>query len=73
MKQYKVVAGPKNIDVGSGDIQSAFNVFADIINREVSGGWQYHSMENITVTQKAGCGRSATSTNFYMLIFEREA
>ncbi len=26
MKQYKAVAGPKNINVGKGDTQSAFKV-----------------------------------------------
>mgnify|MGYP000618127683 FL=1 len=39
MKQYKAVAGPKNVNVGKGDTQSAFNLFADIINREAAGGW----------------------------------
>ena len=52
MKQYKAVAGPKNINVGKGDTQSAFNTFAEIINREAAGGWEYHSMETITVTEK---------------------
>ena len=33
MKQYKAVAGPKNINVGKGDTQSAFNTFAEIIKR----------------------------------------
>ncbi|MBS7360487.1 MAG: DUF4177 domain-containing protein [Oscillospiraceae bacterium] len=55
MKQYKAVAGPKNINVGKGDTQSAFNTFAEIINREAAGGWEYHSMETITVTEKPGC------------------
>jgi hypothetical protein len=72
MKQYKAVAGPKNIDVGKGDLQAAFNTFADIINREASGGWTYHSMENISVTQKPGCFQKPTTTNYYMLIFEKE-
>ncbi len=44
MKQYKAVAGPKNINVGKGDTQSAFNTFAEIINREATGGWEYHSI-----------------------------
>lgn len=51
-KQYKAVAGLKNINVGKGDTQSAFNTFAEIINREAAGGWEYHSMEAITVTEK---------------------
>ena len=40
MKQYKAVAGPKNINVGKGDTQSAFNTFAEIINSEATGGWE---------------------------------
>ena len=33
MKQYKAVAGPKNVHVAKGDTQAAFNTFAEIINR----------------------------------------
>ena len=69
MKQYKVVAGPKNINVGKGDAQSAFNIFAEIINREAAGGWEYHSMETITVTEKPGCMQQPIPMNYYMLIF----
>ncbi|MCU7652038.1 DUF4177 domain-containing protein [Acutalibacter sp. LFL-21] len=72
MKQYKAVAGPKNINVGKGDTQSAFNLFADIINREAAGGWAYHSMETITVTEKPGCLQQAIPVNYYMLIFEKD-
>ena len=61
MKQYKAVAGPKNV-----------NVFADIINREAAGGWAYHSMETITVTEKPGCLQQAIPVNYYMLIFEKD-
>lgn len=72
MKQYKAVAGPKNINVDKGDTQAAFNLFADIINRESEGGWEYHSMETITVTEAPGCLQQATPTNYYMLIFVKE-
>jgi len=72
MKQYKAVAGPKSINVGKGNTQAAFNMFADIINREAVGGWEYHSMETITVTEKPGCMQQAIPLNYYMLIFERE-
>lgn len=72
MKQYKAVAGPKSINVGRGDTQSAFNLFADIINREAAGGWTYHSMETITVTEKPGCMQQPVPMNYYMLIFVRE-
>ena len=73
MKQYKAVAGPKNINVNKGDTQAAFNTFADIINREAVGGWEYHSMETITVTEKPGCMQQPIPTNYYMLIFVKEA
>lgn len=73
MKQYKAVAGPKNINVGKGETQSAFNTFAEIINREAVGGWEYHSMETITVTEKPGCLKQPAPTNYYMLIFVKES
>lgn len=73
MKQYKAVAGPKIINVNKGDTQAAFNTFADIINREAIGGWEYHSMETITVTEKPGCMQQPIPRNYYMLIFVKEA
>lgn len=72
MKQYKAVAGPKSINVGKGDTQSAFNMFADIINREANGGWEYHSMETITVTEAPGCFQQPVPMNYYMLIFSKD-
>lgn len=72
MKQYKAVAGPKNVNVNKGDIQSAFNLFADLINNEAVNGWTYHSMETISVTEKPGCFQQAVPINYYMLIFEKE-
>ena len=72
MKQYKAVAGPKSINVSKGDTQSAFNTFADLINHEAVDGWEYHSMETITVTEKPGCMQQAVPINYYMLIFVKE-
>lgn len=72
MKQYKAVAGPKSINVGKGDTQAAFNMFADIINREANGGWEYHSMETITVTEAPGCFQQPVPMNYYMLIFSKD-
>ncbi len=72
MKQYKAVAGPKNISVAKGDTQAAFNLFADLINKEAAAGWEYHSMETITVIEKPGCLQNAMPINYYMLIFARE-
>ena len=61
-----------NINVDKGNTQSAFSTFADIINREAQGGWSYHSMETIIVTEKQGCLSQPISRNYYMLIFEKE-
>ncbi len=72
MKQYKAVAGPKNISVAKGDTQAAFNSFASLINSEATNGWEYHSMETITVTEKPGCLQQPIPVNYYMLIFVRE-
>ena len=72
MKQYKAVAGPKSINVAKGDTQSAFDLFADIINREAAGGWEYHSMETISVTEKPGCFQQPIPISYYMLIFSKE-
>ena len=67
---YKVVPGPKNIEVKSGQADNAFAMFGDIINREAQAGWTYHSMETLSVTEKA-CFQ-ANTVNYYMLIFERQ-
>ncbi len=72
MKTYKAVAGPMSFSVEQGNTQAAFDSFAQIINREASGGWEYHSMETINVTEKPGCMQQATSANYYMLIFVKE-
>ena len=72
MKQYKAIPGPLSVNVSKGNTQSAFNLFADIINNEAAQGWEYHSMETITVTEKPGCGQQPTPCSYYMLIFAKE-
>ncbi len=72
MKQYKTVAGPQNVNVTKGNTQSAFNLFSEIINKEAADGWDYHSMETISVTEKPGCFQQPISSYYYMLIFVKE-
>lgn len=72
MKQYKAVAGPKSINVAKGNTQSAFDIFANIINAEAANGWEYHSMETISVTEKPGCFQQPVPTYYYMLIFVKD-
>lgn len=73
MKRYKTVAGPLRIGVSKGNVQGAFDMFASIINSECVDGWEYHSMETISVTEKPGCFfQQPTTTQYYMLIFQKE-
>lgn len=72
MKEYKAVSGPKNISVAKGDTQAAFTLFQEIINKESVSGWEYHSMETITITEKPGCLSQPMPLSYYMLIFVRE-
>lgn len=54
-KEYKVVAGPKIIQVDMGRSDHAFDTYTKIINDEAVHGWTFHSVENITVEEDKGC------------------
>ena len=76
--QYKCVPAPQNLVIDKrGDEEEAVRSFADIINLEANDGWNFHSMENIAVTQKPGClaalfGAKDSTTYFNMLVFSKE-
>jgi len=76
--QYKCVPAPKELIIDkNGSYDGAVRSFADLINKEANGGWIFHSMENIAVTQKAGClaalfGQKDSTTYFNMLVFSHE-
>ena len=72
MRKYKIVEGPKNIIVDKGNSEAALRLFEEIINKEVSQGWQYHSMETITITERPGCFQQPIARYSYMLIFYKE-
>ena len=59
MAQYKVVQGPKHINIGhDGNPREAINQFQSVIDRESSGGWELVCTHTIRVTQNAppvGC------------------
>lgn len=69
---FEKVEGPKNIIVDKKNSESALKLFEEIINKEVSQGWEYHSMETITITEKPGCFQQPVIRCSYMLIFYRE-
>lgn len=72
MKRYKIVEGPKNIIVDKKNSDAALKLFEEIINKEVSQGWEYHSMETITITERPGCFQQPVVRYSYMLIFYKE-
>ena len=55
MKTYKIIPGPKSINVERGSFTDATDTFASMINAEAQQGWEFHSLETISVTQKEGC------------------
>ena len=76
--QYKCVPAPSELVIDNkGSYDGAVRSFADIINREAKGGWNFHSMENIAVRQQPGClaglfGQKETTVYFNMLVFSKE-
>ena len=71
---YKAVPGPKVVSISGGNTREATDAFAGIINAEAQNGWEYHSMETITVQETTGCALQpqVVNTNIYMLIFSHE-
>lgn len=78
MGQYKCVPAPKQLVIEKkGDFEKAVSSFSYLINREISDGWKFHSMENIAVTEKPGCfsalfGQKEKTVFFNMLIFVKD-
>ena len=83
--KYKCIPAPEEITIDKGwDIteriknkEKAVRSFAELINREATHGWKFHSMESIVITEKPGCfgalfGRTSETTSFNMLVFSNE-
>lgn len=73
--EYKCIPGPSQLIVKSqADSATAVRSYADLINSEADDGWEFHSLESMTVAQAAGCGGGGDKTPpviFNMLIFKR--
>lgn len=78
MVQYKTVAGPASLMITRKESYAeAVKQYAAIIDREAVGGWRLFSIQEIPVTQKAGClaslfGAKDVTIYFNMLIFVKE-
>ena len=75
MYTYKTVPAPKALVVtGRGnDPDKAIRSYADVINSESVGGWEFYSMETITTQTPQGCfGGQTQIINHNMLVFRKE-
>jgi hypothetical protein len=78
MAQYKCVPAPMTLTIDSkSSMENAVKSFANIINENAVDGWEFFSLENISVTQKPGClgelfGGKPYTTHFNMLIFVKK-
>ncbi len=75
--QYKTVAGPIGLKIGSKEsYEKAVRMYADIIQNEAVGGWELAFIQEVPVIKKAGCimglfGSPDTQITFNMLVFKK--
>lgn len=72
--QYKTVPAPKVLSIKTEkETAAAINGFGDLLNQEAVDGWEFHSMQTITVSEAQGCSGSgqAKVTHYNMLVFHR--
>jgi hypothetical protein len=78
MTQYMCVPGPKTIVVNKiEDMDGAVVQFSDLINQHCANGWDFFSLEEITVADKPGClagllGAKEETRNYNMLVFKKD-
>jgi len=78
MVQYKTVAGPIGLTITRKESYAdAVKQYAQIIDTEAVGGWKLDCIQQIPVTQKAGClaglfGSGDVTVYFNMLVFVKE-
>lgn len=73
--EYKCVPGPRELVVKSAaDSAKAVASYADLINSEATDGWEFHSLETMSVSQAPGClsTKQEPPVLFNMLVFRRE-
>jgi hypothetical protein len=76
--EYKTVPAPKGITIDkNGSYDSAVRSFGDVINKEAQGGWELHSITELTVTKLPGfcasccCNKAPDTAHFNMFIFKK--
>lgn len=77
MSQYKCVPGPKNLVVNKiEDMDKAVVQFADLINGNCKDGYDFYSLEEVSVTRQPGClaglfGAKEMTVTYNMLVFKK--
>jgi len=75
--EYKTIAGPVALTVSKKDsYNQGVRTYADIIQSEAVGGWEFSHIQEIPVTKSPGClgalmGKRGTTLFFNMLVFRR--
>lgn len=78
MSQYKCVPGPKNLMVNRvEDMDGAVVQFSDLINEHCRDGWDFFSLEEVSVTRQPGClaaifGAKEMTVTYNMLVFKKD-
>ncbi len=78
MAKYKCVPGPIGLRISAKDSYDvAVRSYAEIIQREAVGGWDFFLIQQIPVIKSSGCisrvfGKADEYVEFNMLIFRRE-
>jgi len=74
--EYKCVPGPNELVVKTfEESATAVRSYAKLINKEASEGWEFYSLETMSVTQAPGCfgmGPKTPPIVLNMLVFRRE-
>jgi hypothetical protein len=77
MSEYKCVPGPKTLVVEKAeDMDSAVQQFSMLINEHCQDGWDFFSLEEISVENRPGCfaglfGAKAETRSYNMLVFKK--
>ena len=74
MYTYKTVPAPMNLSIAhENEVAKAISSFGQLINQECVGGWEFYSMETITVTTNPGCFsfKKPESITYNMLVFRK--
>ena len=74
MYEYKTIPCPPVVAVkNKRQDAEAVALYGKMMNGEAANGWEFHSMEPVTVTEPHGCLslRRSRETTYYIMVFRR--